>query len=140
MMSSPLLRARETARLAGFGDRIEITELLLEWNYGAYEGLTRDDIRDRTPGWEVFRDGFPDGEQPSDVAERTKELLELIGSPGGDVLLFGHGHCLRALAATYLELPMEHASLLRLDAGTLSILGHERDHRAIQLWNQSPQV
>jgi broad specificity phosphatase PhoE len=139
-MTSPLLRARETARLAGFGDRIEVTELLREWNYGAYEGLTRDDIRARTPGWEVFRDGSPEGEQPPDVAERMKELLELLGDPRGDVLLFGHGHCLRALAATYLELPMEYASLLRLDAGTLSILGYEGDHRAILLWNESPQI
>jgi broad specificity phosphatase PhoE len=140
VMASPLLRARETARLAGFGDRVEITELLREWNYGAYEGLTGDEIRVRSPGWEVFRDGCPDGEGPAEVTARAEKLLTLIGDPGGDVLLFGHGHCLRALAAIYLTLPMAHAAVLRLDAGTLSILGLEHDHRAILLWNSSAQA
>src|SRR4051812_12222651 len=39
VLSSPLKRARHTAELAGFADRIVTDEDLLEWDYGAYEGL-----------------------------------------------------------------------------------------------------
>lgn len=40
---SPRLRAQETAQLAGFSG-YQVTEDLAEWNYGQYEGKTRQDI------------------------------------------------------------------------------------------------
>jgi broad specificity phosphatase PhoE len=138
VLSSPLVRARETARIAGFGDRSEVTDLLLEYDYGDYEGRTTADIERDRPGWELFRDGCPGGESPDDVAARLDRFLAWLGDPGGDVLLFGHGHCLRALAAMYLERPIWLGGLLRLDAGSLSILGHEHGHRALELWNETP--
>jgi probable phosphoglycerate mutase len=136
VLSSPLIRARETARLAGFGDRVEVTDLLSEVDYGKFEGLTTREIHEEHPGWELFVDGSPGGESPGEVAARADRLLEIIGEPDGDVLCFAHGHILRALAARYLGLEIASAGLLKLDAGSLSILGHEHDHRALQLWNQ----
>jgi broad specificity phosphatase PhoE len=136
VLSSPLQRARETARLAGFGDRIELTDLLLEVDYGEYEGVTTEDIQRNHPGWEVFVDGSPGGETPQQVAARAERLLDLVGEPDGDVLCFGHGHILRAVAARYLGLDIEVGGLLKLDSGSLSILGHEHDHRALRLWNE----
>jgi broad specificity phosphatase PhoE len=139
VLSSPLRRARDTARLAGFDDaRVEVTPLLAEVDYGEYEGVTTRDIVAARPGWEVFRDGSPGGETPDEIAERAARLLEFVGEPGGDVLLFGHGHILRAVAAVYLGLPIADACLLRLDAGAISILGHEHDHPAVSLWNLRP--
>jgi broad specificity phosphatase PhoE len=137
VLSSPLSRARETARLAGFGDRIEATGLLREYDYGKYEGLTTKEIQRDRPGWELFEDGAPSGETPQDISKRMDELLAFIGDPDGDVLCFGHGHCLRALAVRYLDLPIKVAVLMRLDAGSLSILGHEHAHRALRLWNET---
>lgn len=136
VVSSPLRRALDTARLAGFGDRIEVSDLLAEVDYGEYEGRTGAEIRSERPGWELFRDGAPGGETPVEIESRMARLLELIGDEGGDALLFGHGHCLRALAAAYLEVPISVAGVLRLDSGSLSVLGHEHDHRAISVWNQ----
>ena len=138
VLSSPLARARETARLSGFGDRVEITDLLVEVNYGEYEGIRTRDIQRDHPGWELFEDGSPGGESPQQVSDRMDRLLEEIGEPAGDVLLFGHGHCLRALTARYLGLAVRVAGLLRLEAGSLSILGHEHDHAALILWNEIP--
>jgi probable phosphoglycerate mutase len=66
-----------------------------------------------------------------------RDLLELIGDPGGDVLLFAHGHCLGALAAVYLEVPLEIGGLLRLDAGTLSVVGRDHGRRSILLWDDT---
>jgi probable phosphoglycerate mutase len=137
VLSSPLTRALETARLAGFGDRVEVTDLLKEVDYGKYEGLTTREIHQDHPGWELFVDGSPGGESPEQLTERVDRLLESIGEADGDVLCFAHGHILRAVAARYLGLGVRVAGLLKLDAGSLSILGHEHDHRALQLWNET---
>jgi broad specificity phosphatase PhoE len=139
VLSSPLLRARQTARVSGFDDnRVDVTPLLSEVDYGEYEGTTTADILATRPGWELFRDGSPAGEAPQEIAARAGRLLAVIGHPGGDVLLFGHGHMLRALAAVYLGLEIEAAGLLRLDAGTISVLGREHGHPALALWNLRP--
>ena len=136
VLSSPLGRARETARLAGFVD-VAVTDLLKETDYGEYEGRTTKEIHDDRPGWELFVHGSPGGETPGQIADRADRLLDFIGEPEDDVLCFAHGHILRAIGARYLGLEIAVAGLLRLDAGALCILGHEHDHRAIELWNET---
>src|SRR5439155_11424965 len=106
------------------------------------EGRTTGEIQQARPGWELFRDGCPNGESPAQVAVRMDELIGKLHADNPsdvDILVFGHGHCLRALATRYLHLPIEEAGVLRLDAGSLSILGHEHDHRALTLWNRPPE-
>jgi broad specificity phosphatase PhoE len=135
VLSSPLQRARETARLAGFPDP-RVTDLLREVDYGEYEGVTTKDIQKTRPEWELFRDGSPGGESPEQVAARMDQLLLDLADEPGPILLFGHGHCLRALTTRYLGLPIWVAGLLRLDAGTLGTLGEEHGHVALRLWNE----
>jgi broad specificity phosphatase PhoE len=137
VLSSPLLRALETARLAGFADRVEVSDLLREYDYGAYEGRTTADIQIERPGWDLFRDGCPGGESPDEVATRMGRFLAQLGRVESDVLLFGHGHSLRALAAMYLDSPIGLAGRLSLGAGSLSILAHEHGQAAFALWNRS---
>jgi probable phosphoglycerate mutase len=136
VLSSPRQRAIETARLAGF-EMPEITHLLVEVDYGEYEGRTSADIRDERPSWDLFTDGTPGGERLEDAADRCRRLLEDIGPEDGegDVLLFAHGHILRVLAVTYLDLTPDQARCLALDAASVSILGHEHWWRAIRMWN-----
>lgn len=59
--TSPLLRAKETCDIAGFGDRAEPWDALLEWDYGAYEGMTPAQIKAIRPDWFIWRDGVPEG-------------------------------------------------------------------------------
>jgi probable phosphoglycerate mutase len=131
-----MLRARETAGLAGFGDRIRLHEGLLEYDYGELEGLTTGQIRAIHAGWQLFRDGCPGGETPEQMAKRVDALIEELRELGGNSLLFGHGHCLRSLAVRFLDLPIRYATSLLMDAGSISIAWDGRDGPAIALWNR----
>jgi broad specificity phosphatase PhoE len=133
--SSPLSRARDTCELAGLGDRAELTEALLEWDYGEYEGITTKEIREKRPDWFLWRDGCPGGETAEDVGARVDPLVAELKSADGDVALFAHGHILRVLAARWLGLPPQDGRLFALSTATLSVLGYERETDVIRRWN-----
>lgn len=135
VFSSPLQRARVTCELAGFGARMEIDSDLVEWNYGEYEGLTPEEIEDRDPGWLIFTDGCPGGEDPDQVRTRVDRLIARIRRTPGHVALFAHGHLLRALAARWIGLSLSHGSNFLLHTSTLSILGYYRGIPAVKRWN-----
>jgi broad specificity phosphatase PhoE len=136
ILTSPLRRARETADLAGFGAAAKVREELAEWDYGDYEGRKTVDIRAERPEWFLWRDGVPNGESPTDVGRRADRVVEEIRAAGVDVLVFGHGHQLRVLAARWLGLAPAEGRLLALDTGTLSALGYERETPVIRRWNE----
>ena len=138
VLCSPLRRARETCELAGYGDRAEIVDDLREWDYGEYEGLTTPQIRETDPSWNLWTDGCPGGEQPSEVGVRADRVLERARGAGGDVLAFAHGHILRVVGARWIALPVAGGSRLALRAGALSVLGFERETEVLTLWNDAP--
>jgi broad specificity phosphatase PhoE len=135
VLSSPLKRALETCRLAGFGDRVEIRDELREWDYGDYEGRRTAEIHEERPDWVLWRDGCPGGESPDDVGARADRVLGELAESSGDVVIFGHGHMLRVLAARWLEMPPAAGSRFVLGTATLSVLGWEHDWHAIRTWN-----
>jgi broad specificity phosphatase PhoE len=138
VLTSPLQRAAETCQLAGFFG--EPDPDLLEWDYGEYEGLTSDEIRERRPGWTLWSDGVPGGERASEVARRADRVIARALEADGDTLCFAHGHILRVLGARWVGLPPVAGRLLLLYPGHLSVLGWERESRAIELWNEAPEV
>lgn len=140
-LTSPLTRARRTAELAGFGDA-RVDEDLREWDYGGYEGRTTADIREELGhDWTVFEHGVVPGvsagETVEEVSARASRVLERVYPvlADADVVLFGHGHALRILAATYLRKEARFGAHLLLDAGSMSVLETERERPAIRLWN-----
>ena len=137
VFSSPLQRAQRTCELAGLGDRMQICDDIIEWNYGDYEGITTATIRETVPDWTVWSHGCPKGENAQQVEVRCANAISTaLAVPGdGDVALFAHGHILRALAGTWLGLGATGGQLLRLGTASVSILGWERETRAIQRWN-----
>jgi len=141
ILSSPLLRARQTAELAGFPmERTEIFDDLREWDYGDYEGLTTAQIHETDPTWSIWTHGAPGGETPEQVAARVERVIErALTVTEGDVIVFAHGHILRALGARWLGLPPDGGSLLMLYPATYSRLGHEHGRRAIETWNAEPR-
>lgn len=135
VFSSPLLRARHTCELIGFGAGMVLDPDLVEWSYGAYEGLTSAEIQAASPGWLVFRDGCPQGEAPGQVAARLDRVIARLRQGPGPVLVVAHGHVLRVLAARWLDLPPMAGSHLLLDTTTISVLSAYRGAPALGCWN-----
>ena len=135
VLTSPLQRARETCRLAGYGDVAQVDDNLREWDYGDYEGRTTLDIRKTAPDWSIWTSGVPNGEAIDQVAARAQAVIERASSAGGDAALFAHGHILRILAARWLDFPPQAGRRLALDTASVSVLGYERATRVIRRWN-----
>ena len=135
VLTSPLRRARETCELAGLGERAETDPYLMEWNYGAYEGLTPTEIRARQPEWMIFRDGCPGGESPEQIGARVDRLIARIRARAANVALFAHGHVLRVLGARWLGLPPSAGSHFLLETASLSVLSSYHGVPAMKRWN-----
>jgi len=137
VLTSPLERARETCRLAGFGTLAHVDPDLREWDYGDYEGRTTPEIRRENPQWNLWVDGVPRGETLEQVADRAQAVISRVEDVPGDVALFSHGHLLRILAAVWLGLDPQAARLFALGTASVSKLGYERETRVIRSWNLS---
>lgn len=135
VLTSPLRRATETAALIGHPDaRRELA--LAEWDYGDYEGRTTDEIRRDVPGWTVWTHPCPGGETADQVAARADRVIGRALAEATDrMLVVAHAHLLRVLAARWLDQGPAFGQHLRLGTGTLSVLGWERDARAVVSWN-----
>lgn len=134
--SSPLQRAIHTATLAGLPTPTTDPDLH-EWDYGTDEGRTKAEIWASRPDWNQWRDGFTGGETPADIATRIDGFLARIEPQlaHGDIVIVGHGHASRVLAARWLELPAAAGQLFRLDTATVSILGFEHGTHVMRRWN-----
>jgi probable phosphoglycerate mutase len=138
VLSSPLQRALETCRLAGYATPVQVRPELMEWDYGRYEGLTSRQIAEQNPGWSLWRDGGPDGESPADVGRRVDRVITQVRHVAGDVLIFAHGHVLRVLAARWLGEPPAGGRHYALQTAALGVLGHEHENPVITRWNLPP--
>jgi broad specificity phosphatase PhoE len=134
VLTSPRLRTRRTAELAGFAD-VHVEDDLAEWDYGDYEGITSAEIREQVPGWTVWTHPCPGGETAAQVSRRMDRVVAKVRANGGRVLVFSHGHASRALAARWLGLPVEDGRHFLLGTATISVLGYERESPVVARWN-----
>lgn len=136
--TSPLSRARETCELAGFGDRVQEWPELQEWDYGQEEGLTPDQIRERRGAdWMIWRDGVTGGESLQELSDRADTVVGRLRDAEEDLVLFAHGHILRAIGARWLGRPVDFAAHLRLLPTSLSELGWAYGEPAVLRWNDT---
>jgi probable phosphoglycerate mutase len=142
VFTSPLQRATRTCELAGFGAVAEIDRDLLEWNYGKYEGCLTTDIHKERPQWQLFRDGCPGGESPSEVGMRADRAVKRVRSVEGDVLIFSSAHFLRVFAARWLGLDAAFGRYFVLSTASLSALGYEHNlsQPVIRLWDDTRHI
>jgi len=140
VLSSPLGRARRTCELALPDVTPEIEADLAEWNYGDYEGLQTTAILQSRPDWNLFLDGGPNGETPTQVCDRADRMIAHLRRMDGNVAVFSHGHFGRVLATRWIGLPVIEAEHFQLSTASLSILGYDPHHPAvavIESWNLS---
>src|SRR5262245_15469455 len=139
VFTSPLKRAARTCELAGFGARASADPILVEWNYGDYEGLRTSEIHLSNPTWELFRDGCPNGESPGEVGARADEVVRRLRAINGDVLIFSSGHFLRVFAARWLGIEPAAGRFLSPNTASLSALAYEHNlsRPAICFWNDT---
>ncbi len=142
VFTSPLRRASRTCELAGFGEIAQTDSNLLEWDYGRFEGKLSAEIQQDRPGWELFRDGCPDGESSQDVAARADGFIARVLELDGDVLAFSSGHIIRMITARWLGLPPGAGRFFFCRPASVGVLGFEherRDEPIIGLWNYISQ-
>jgi broad specificity phosphatase PhoE len=135
VLVSPLARARETCELAGYAEAAETDDDLAEWDYGRYEGITSEEIRQTVPGWTVWTGNCPDGETLTQVAARAERVIARALGSDGDVALFAHGHILRVLTARWCQLDPVEGRRFPIETGTVNVLGWEHGYPVIQRWN-----
>ncbi|QZA58815.1 histidine phosphatase family protein [Candidatus Rhabdochlamydia porcellionis] len=135
ILTSPLKRSLETCELAGFSKVATIDVHLREWNYGLYEGWTKQQILTKSPQWNIFIDGAPNGESVADVKNRAQNILHKIQSTQGNVLIFSHGHFLRLFLTEWLQIPSNQANLFMLTTASISILSFNESSHVIKTWN-----
>jgi uncharacterized phosphatase len=124
ILTSPLTRARQTAEIIashnGFSEIIE-QELLIERSFGEAEGLSHEQWRAKYSNL----DEIPGGESRTQLAQRSKLLLETISQElaGKRVLAISHGALIRALIsiASNNELPRDGE---RLGNASLNVVKH----------------
>jgi probable phosphoglycerate mutase len=142
VFTSPLQRAARTCDLAGFGSRAIIDRDLVEWDYGDYEGKRSVDINAVRPGWQLFRDGCPNGESAREVGVRADRVVQKARAVNGNVLIFSSGHILRALAARWLGLDPSNGAYFLLGTASVSVLGYDHNmaEPVIRQWNDTSHV
>ncbi len=143
VFTSPRLRARATCELAGLGAPAIIEPDLAEWNYGDYEGRRTVDIWEGRPGWNIYDDGCPNGEQPAEIGARADRLITRLRGLGGDVALFAHGQLGGVFVARWLDLAPAEGRHFSVGPASMGVLSWDRDHAEIPvvaLWNAAPGV
>jgi broad specificity phosphatase PhoE len=135
VLCSPRQRARRTAELAGFTN-YEIDEDLVEWNYGDYEGMTSNQIREKQHGWRIWFQGCPNGESVDEVRARLTRVVARVRASGAEkAICFAHGHALRVLALSWLDFPLIFGQSFPLEVASVSIMGREKESAAVLRWN-----
>jgi broad specificity phosphatase PhoE len=141
VLTSPRQRAQQTCELAGLGIGAQEEPDLAEWDYGDYEGMRSAEILDARPGWNLFRDGCPNGESPGQISARADRVIDHVRSMEGRVALFSHGHFGRVLGVRWVGLPVRDGEFLLLDTASFSVLAFEHGNPAspvIGHWNIPP--
>jgi len=108
------------------------TEDVREWDYGDYEGLTSEQIREKAPKWDIWGDGCPGGESVQDITTRIDRVIAQVrgwhrdwyveGKGGRDCMIVAHAHFLRSLVSRWVEFPIKLGTHFNIEPAGVTIL------------------
>ncbi|MFD5481896.1 bifunctional RNase H/acid phosphatase [Streptomyces hawaiiensis] len=151
VVSSPLARTRETAGIvaARLGLDVAVDDGLRETDFGAWEGLTFAEVRERHPddlnAWLASPDAEPTGGGESFVATATRLAAtrdKLVAAHAGrTVLLVTHVTPIKTLVRLALGAPPESLFRMELSAASLSVVAYYADGNAsVRLLNDTSHL
>ncbi|MFF8013713.1 histidine phosphatase family protein [Streptomyces sp. NPDC007929] len=151
VVSSPLARTRETAGIvaARLGLDVGIDDGLRETDFGAWEGLTFAEVRERHPddlnAWLSSPDAEPTGGGESFAATAARLAAtrdELVAAHAGrTVLLVTHVTPIKTLVRLALGAPPESLFRMELSAASLSVVAYYADGNAsVRLLNDTSHL
>ena len=133
IFTSPRQRALQTFALSRLTPAGEIEPDLTEWDYGDYEGQRSSDICKERPDWNLFRDGCPNGETPTQVCDRADRLITRLRALRGNIALFTHGQFGSVLVARWIGLAVTNAKNIPLGTASLSVLSFAANHPEVPI-------
>jgi broad specificity phosphatase PhoE len=137
VFTSPRLRARRTAELAGHAHAV-VDPDLAEWDYGDYDGKTIAEVRAARPDWDIYRDGCPGGESAADITARADRAVARLTALPGRVAAFSHGHFGRVLAVRWIGLTLGQARNFAISTASYGILDRDAVRPRLVRWNVTP--
>ncbi|KAF8898885.1 phosphoglycerate mutase-like protein [Infundibulicybe gibba] len=141
---SPRIRAHKTFHLLfehipNLPDHI-LTEEVREWDYGVYEGLKPAEIKEKSPGWAIWKDGCPDGESVQEMQDRVDTVIAKVreyhrqykeeGLNTRDVMIVAHGHFSRVFIARWIEFPLHLGTHFNVEPGGVAVLSYNHNSLA----------
>ncbi|MEU8530533.1 bifunctional RNase H/acid phosphatase, partial [Streptomyces sp. NPDC048629] len=151
IVSSPLKRCRQTAEAVGarLGLDVRIEDGLRETDFGAWEGLTFGEVRERYPedldAWLASPKAEPTGggESFTAVARRVSATRDELAAEyaGRTVLLVTHVTPIKTLVRLALGAPPESLFRMELSAASLSAVAYYADGNAsVRLLNDTSHL
>jgi broad specificity phosphatase PhoE len=134
IFSSPLKRAVKTAEIIADRQKrnVDITEGLIDFNYGKWQGLSHEEVKEKYE--ELYRDWLnrpdqvkiPGGESLEDVRRRAVAVVEkIIANNGGTAVLVSHRVVNKVLICALLGLDNSHFWNIRQDTCGITTFTHE---------------
>jgi probable phosphomutase (TIGR03848 family) len=128
--SSPLERAVQTAEPLAerFGRKLQILDTVTEIDFGVWQGLTLDQLRDDKL-WALFNTqrgtvAAPGGELMLEVQARMAKQLEDLRQrhPEETVAVFSHADVIKATLMLYMNMPLDWHLRLEISPASVSVL------------------
>lgn len=138
IITSPLMRAVQTAEIVGKRYRIEVARdpRLTDFRIGRWEGMSHAEIAASTEYQRFIADPMseriPGGESLTEVRRRAVAAIDqaLGDAPTGDAIgVVSHAGVIRVLLAHYLGCNLSNYHRLRVNPGSLSVLQFHDDRQ-----------
>ena len=143
VVSSPLLRARQTA--AAFGLPVEVDERWIELDYGVYDGRAPSDMPDDMwAAWRADPAWAPEGgESLVSVGRRVRHACEELSTsvpPDADVVIVSHVSPIKAAVAWALGVGVETSWRLFLSPGSITVIGWGELGASLRTFNDTSHL